>query len=325
MRFVVVGAGAVGGVVGARLAQHGHDVVLVARGPHLEAIRADGLRLDSPDGSVTIVIDAVADPAAAGIEAGDVVLLAVKSQDTPAALDALAAAAPATVPVVCLQNGVANEREALRRFRDVYGCCVMSPTNHLRPGIVEASSTPITGTARPRSVPGRRRRRRPVGRRGLRRVDVRLGSPARHHGLEVPEAADEPRQRVEALAGRQAAAGDVTRRAVAEGRACFAAAGITSVPDDEERARRGDAIRIGRIDGQPRGGGSTWQSLARGAPVETDHLNGEVVLLGRLHGVPTPVNAALQQLVRDQAGRGAGPASMSEDELDLAISARASD
>ena len=60
------------------------------------------------------------------------------------------------------------------------------------------------------------------------------------------------------------------------------------------------------IAGQTRSGGSTYQSMARGADsVETDYLNGEVAALGRLHGVPTPVNAAVQHLaaraVRDRA------------------------
>ena len=49
MRFVVLGAGAIGGVVGGRLAEHGHDVVLIARGAHYEAIRDNGLRIESPD------------------------------------------------------------------------------------------------------------------------------------------------------------------------------------------------------------------------------------------------------------------------------------
>ena len=53
------------------------------------------------------------------------------------------------------------------------------------------------------------------------------------------------------------------------------------------------------IPGAVRGGGSTWQSLTRGNPVETDYLNGEIVLLGRLHGVPTPVNERLQRLVAE--------------------------
>ena len=48
------------------------------------------------------------------------------------------------------------------------------------------------------------------------------------------------------------------------------------------------------IGGRRRGGGSSWQSLARGTgTIETDYLNGEIVLLGRLHGVPTPVNLGL--------------------------------
>ena len=57
MRFVVVGAGAVGGVVGARLAQHGHDVALVARGPHRAAMAAGGLLLRSPDDEVRVTPD----------------------------------------------------------------------------------------------------------------------------------------------------------------------------------------------------------------------------------------------------------------------------
>ena len=80
-----------------------------------------------------------------------------------------------------------------------------------------------------------------------------------------------------------------------EGEAVLAAAGIDHVSEEEDRARRGDILRIVPIDGQRRAGGSTWQSLARGLPVEVDYLNGEIVLLGRLHGVPTPVNALLQR------------------------------
>jgi 2-dehydropantoate 2-reductase len=51
------------------------------------------------------------------------------------------------------------------------------------------------------------------------------------------------------------------------------------------------------VGGRQRAGGSSWQSIARGAgSIETDYLNGEIALLGRLHGVPTPVNAAMQRL-----------------------------
>ena len=93
MRFIVYGAGAVGGVVGARLFQHDHEVVLIARGPHRDAIAAHGLRLQSADEDVTLPIPVVGAPAEIDFRGDDVVLLGVKSQDTVgAALDLGAAA-----------------------------------------------------------------------------------------------------------------------------------------------------------------------------------------------------------------------------------------
>jgi 2-dehydropantoate 2-reductase len=65
------------------------------------------------------------------------------------------------------------------------------------------------------------------------------------------------------------------------------------------------------IAGQARSGGSTWQSLARGTgSVEVDYLNGEIVLMGMLHGVPTPANAAMQRIARRMTIDGAPPGSM---------------
>ena len=72
-------------------------------------------------------------------------MVATKSQDTAGALEALRAAAPASTPVVCLQNAVENERIALRLFANVYGAVVMSPTAHLKPGIVQSYGTQRTG------------------------------------------------------------------------------------------------------------------------------------------------------------------------------------
>jgi len=142
---VVYGAGAVGGVIGARLHEHGHEVVLIARGEHLTAIRERGLRLDSPEGSASFELPAVEHPGELELGDGDVVMLATKSQDTAAALRELAAAAPPSVAVVCAQNGVENERAALRAFGRVYGVHVMLPAAHLEPGVVEAHSAPTTG------------------------------------------------------------------------------------------------------------------------------------------------------------------------------------
>src|SRR6188474_1459800 len=103
MRFVVFGAGAVGGVVGGRLAQHGHDVVLIARWAQHEAIRTNGLVVESPDDTVTLKLPAFDHPARVAWTRDDVVLLAMKTQDTRAALEALALVAPEHTPIVSLQ------------------------------------------------------------------------------------------------------------------------------------------------------------------------------------------------------------------------------
>ena len=146
MRFVVYGAGAIGGVVGGRLAEAGHEVVLIARGTHHDAIRDDGLRLITPDAEPrTLSIPVAPHPAGIDFRADDVVLLAMKSQHTGKALRDLAETAPPTVTVVAVQNGIANEPAALRLFEDVYGVCVVCPALHLEPGVVEAHATPLTG------------------------------------------------------------------------------------------------------------------------------------------------------------------------------------
>src|SRR4051812_44007515 len=98
MRFVVYGAGAVGGVVGARLAQHGYDVVLIARGTQLDAIRADGLTIESPDEVVRLSLPAVSNPSQISWSNGDIVLLTMKSQDSEAALESLAVVAAPDTP-----------------------------------------------------------------------------------------------------------------------------------------------------------------------------------------------------------------------------------
>jgi 2-dehydropantoate 2-reductase len=145
MRFIVYGAGAIGGVLGGRLFQAGEDVMLIARGPHHDAIRDVGLTIECPTGSVTLPVPVVDHPSRITFTGDDVVLLAVKGQHTADAIAALDAAAPDGVPVVSLQNGVENERRLLRTFADVYPVCVMMPAAHLEPGVVQASSTPVEG------------------------------------------------------------------------------------------------------------------------------------------------------------------------------------
>lgn len=121
---------------------------------------------------------------------------------------------------------------------------------------------------------------------------------------------------LEAACGSIGRVSDIYLAARAEGVRVLDAAGIDVAPDEEDAARRGDLISMRRIAGERRGGGSSWQSLARGAgSIEADMLNGEIVLLGRLHGVPTPVNELLQHTANRLAREGAAPGSMTPEEL----------
>src|SRR6185295_7832131 len=144
-RYIIYGAGAVGGVIGARLFQGGRDVALIARGAHLDAIRARGLTLQTPDDTVTLAIKAAGHPSELSITADDVVLLTMKTQHTESALDDLRSVAGPSVPVICAQNGVENERLAARRFAGVYAMLVLLPATYLEPGVVQAHCAPVSG------------------------------------------------------------------------------------------------------------------------------------------------------------------------------------
>ena len=315
MRFVVLGAGAIGGVVGGRLAQHGHDVVLVARGEHRAAIAAAGLLVRSPDDEVRVPVPVVEHAAELTLDGDDVVLLAVKGQDTAAALEGVAAGPP-NLAIACLQNGVENARQVLRRTPHVYAVPVLLPATYLEPGVVEVSSAPVSGVL-------------DVGRypRGM---DDRAEAISAAFATSTFSSLPNPDvmrfkwskllmnlgNALEAAVGPIGRGSDLYARARAEGEAALAAAGIDCASMAEDAERRGDLIDMRRIDGRRRGGGSTWQSLARGTGrVETDLLNGEIVLLGRLHGVPTPVNELLQVVAHEMARRGSPPGSMTEDDL----------
>jgi 2-dehydropantoate 2-reductase len=315
MRFVVVGAGAIGGVLGARLHQHGHDVALVARGAHHDAIRDHGLRLVAPDESVVLPIPVFPTSAAVGITDDDVVLLCVKAQDTVEVLNDLVRVAP-DVPIVCAQNGVVNEREALRRFADVYGVCVMCPAVHLEPGVVEANAAPVTGILDLGRIPhGVDDRAEAIAAAFSGSTYASVARPdimRWKYGKLLNNLANA----LDALFGREVRGSELGQRTRAEGEAVLAAAGIDAVGRDEDAERRGDLLPLGSRAATERLGSSSWQSLARGTgAIEADYLNGEVVLLGRLHGVPTPVNAALQRLANDAARRGVEPRSLSPDVL----------
>ena len=323
MRIIVVGAGAVGGVVAANLALAGTPVVAVARGEHARVMRESGLRYESPGGARIVELPVATSVGEIDVTDDDVFMLGVKSQDTAGVLNDLRAAGVTDQPIVCMQNGVENERQALRLFPNVYGMCVMLPADHLAPGVVRVWTAPSSGLL-------------DVGRypHDVDDLSVQLAAT-----LEAATFGSIPRDdimswkyrkllmnlgnAVEAVCGREGSGGRLGEMVQAEGEAVLAAAGITVVSAEDDLARRGDALKIQPVgDDQRRAGGSSWQSLHRGTgTIETDHLTGEIVLLGRLHGVPTPANRALQDLAAHMARTGEPPASRTVDDVLRSIDA----
>jgi 2-dehydropantoate 2-reductase len=248
---------------------------------------------------------------AVALAPGDVVILAMKTQDTPGALADLVAHAPDGVAVACAQNGVENERLSARFFDDVYGIWVMLPATFLEPGVVDANGAPLNAIL-------------DIGRYPFGVDDTASAVAA---ALEASRLASLPQPAImrlkynkllanlanvlDALVSDRDGIRSLHERAKAEALACFAAAGIDYASTEEDKARRTDVMSIKPIEGRKRGGGSTWQSFARGAgSTEVDWLNGEIVLLGRLHDVPTPVNAMLQRLAHSAIAEGRTPRSL---------------
>jgi 2-dehydropantoate 2-reductase len=268
-------------------------------------------------------VPSVESPSEIEFRDGDAVILAVKSQDTADALAALIGTAPGGTAVVCAQNSVENERAALRLFPNVYGVHVMLPAAHLEPGVVQASSAPVTGMLDVGRYPN-----------GTDEIASRLAAAFNASTFDSRALADVMRWKyrklimnlgnaVEALIAPGPAQDEIARRAEEEGEVCLAAARIDHASREEDRARRGDLMQVRPIRGRDRGGGSSWQSLVRGAgTIEADHLNGEIALLGRLHGFPTPVNETLQQLANRWAAERRRPGTLDPAEFERALETR---
>ena len=299
MRFVIYGPGGVGGTIAARLHQGGEGVVLIGRGEHARVLQRAGLRFVSAEGEQTLRIPTVLHPAEVDWQPDDVVLLTMKSQHTADALDQLSMSAPMDIAVVCAQNGVANERMAIRRFANVYGMLINLPAMHLSPGEVLSFGEGVSGILDSGRFP-----------RGLDDRVVDLTATLANCGFLADPDPKIMRKKYaklllnlgNALEAATDGARDVQDLAdllQQEARACFDAAGIECGELGEAQGVGRKIYTFARLPGQERFGGSTWQSINRHTgSIETDFLNGEIAQLGRLHGVPTPVNELCQSLVR---------------------------
>lgn len=306
-------SGAVGCVIGVRLFEQGHDVTLIARGENYRALKLNGARLESPSGTVTQEIPVVDDLSLIDFAPSDVVVLSVKSQDTNDVLRDLSARCHPSTAIVCAQNGIENERRALRHFANVYGMYVMCQAIHLSPGIVRIPTSPVSAIL-------------DVGRWPVEvdQLSTDLAKSLRDAAFDSVAREDIGRWKwgklirnlgnaVEAICGSETRGGELIERAMQEGEDVLTAAGIEFVSASENLARRQGILEI---VGYEFGGGSSWQSLVRQTgSVESDYLSGEIVLQGRLCSVPTPVNEVLQRLANQMARERAAPGRWSELEI----------
>lgn len=268
---------------------------------------------------MTLPIPVVSEPAQLSWDAdgddGTVVLLAVKGQHTDHALEQLMVAPPST-PVVCMQNGVENERRVLRHFSGTYGMCVMCPATQLRPGVVQVHSAPVSGLLDLGRFPS-----------GVDTTGQAIADAIATTSFQSVARPDIMRWKyrkllmnlanaIEALCGPEGRFSALARVAQREGKEALAAAGIDVASSEEDKERRGDHLQMSPTSSGDWQGGSSWQSLARGAgSIEAEFLNGEIVLLGGLYGVPTPVNALLQRLAVRAAAGGEGAGTWRIEEL----------
>ena len=288
--IAVMGAGAVGCYYGGMLARAGHQVALIGRAQHVDAVKRSGLRLQTGAFDERVPLQASTGPDA--VRGAQIVLFCVKSQDTEAAGAALAPHLAREAAILTLQNGVDNaERLAAVLGRDVipavvYVAVEMAGAGHVRHhgrgelliGRAPASES-IAAALDAAGVP----------------VQVSEDVAGALWAKLIVNCAYNALSAITRLPyGRLVENRDVPavmRDVVDECLAVARASGVRVPAEVHETVRR-------LAQSMPAQLSSTAQDLARGRKSEIEHLNGVVVRKGQALGVPTPVNRTLLALVK---------------------------
>jgi len=297
MRVLVLGAGAVGGYFGARLAEGGHDVTFVARGENLDALRRDGLTVRLADRTMHLSpVHAVREPADAPRPA--LVLVCVKSHDTPAAAAALRPVVSADTIVLSLQNGIENEEILARELAlpPLMVACTRIGVALVAPATIEYSGR---GTIVFGEVDGRESPR-------ARQVAATLAAA----GVPYELRSDILVPAWEKLAWNAGfnAVTTLTQATVAQVMAQPASRGLVVATMEEVdavatalgvpvRRSRTEAVLADSVAGLPDFETSMLQDYRRGRRLEHDALNGAVVRAAARVGISVPVNRVLLALL----------------------------
>jgi 2-dehydropantoate 2-reductase len=315
MRFVICGAGAIGGVIGAQLAKAGQDVVYIEKLPeHVAALRQNGVQLRGVHGNHTLKIPVVTQASEVNFRPDDVIFLAVKSFHSDAACRALRQATALELPIFCAQNGVRNEAVAARYFRHVNGVMVLIGAKRLEAGVVVQTGNGPVGIG---TFPAGLHPAAQVVAAVLDETDLPIYTTeriARHKWNKLLLNLNNATLGLTGLASQEAWAEAPARWWLAdvyeEGARVLQAARIPyeGPPGMGAIEARIEELRAMCFDpGVPeddelKGRASLWQDLyhQRGE-VEADYFNGEIVRLGRQYQIPTPYNRLLVDLSKDMA------------------------
>ncbi|MGR3639448.1 ketopantoate reductase family protein [Alterinioella nitratireducens] len=306
MQITVMGAGAMGGYFGARLAAAGHEVTLVARGAHLAALQEHGLRLHSPKGDLHLPgLRAVGDVGAAG--QADVILFTVKNGDLEAAAASLKPTLREETMVVTCQNGVS----APDRLAGIIGKPHVVPGVARLPGDIEAPgvirhSAPFDMLSFGEADGGQSPRCDAFA-AALEEAGCMVQQPGNiRHDLWAKFVMQASFASVTALTRldigplrESAESAGLIRESMAE----TEAVGRAVLPDlPQGLADTAWGLLSEKLP--PTTHASMLDDLNRGKPIETAYLSGDVVRLGAKHGVATPIHATFARLLAPYA---AGP------------------
>jgi len=301
MRFVIYGAGAIGGVVAGHLALAGNDVILIGRSGHVSVIREHGLRFITPTGTHILQLPAVTTPSNVDFRNTDAVLLCVKGQNTDEALRDLRVVVD-DVPIFCLQNGVRNEEIATQYFPRVYGVMVRVGGVFVTNGEVIARRDPpgwlIMG-------------RYPAGTDELAETVAENLRQAGFYVLVTPDVM--PYKWGKLMLNLANAIGAITntrggdnnriiRATQQEAQEILSKGGIRWISNEELASEWPESTVRSRNIIDTKEQSSTWQSLARQqGSVETDFLNGEIVRLADRLDMQAPINERLLHITQQMA------------------------
>jgi 2-dehydropantoate 2-reductase len=314
-RYIIIGAGAVGASLAAEFESHGIPYVLVGRGAQIAHIAAHGLSYRRPKETRVVRLNAIDTATPPALKPDDILILTVKAQDVEAATDFWAwrdvegAGFASELPLVTVQNGLAAEDIALRRFNRVYAASILIPARYTVTGEVVVGAEPNVGIVTLGRYPS-----------GLDATALTIVSDLTKAGYLAEARADIRRWKaaklvhnvtnaVELFAGTPEARANAASQLADEARTVLKAAGYDAATPSE-RTVDISGWRVAQGSGIEPGQQSTWQSFVRGTSSEVDYLNGEIARLGRLHEIAVPLNTAVQRAAARLARDGGKPGSL---------------